>query len=99
MPDEANAAAAAAVALVKGQTPKTNGFRLNGKTKEPTLALPVVWITKANYKQLFTDSFLKKSDVCIGDVQAVLQVGTSHDRWRRPLGAPPPSTCGQNAQP
>ncbi len=66
VPDEAKAAAAAAVALLKGQTPKTNGFRLNGKAKEPTLALPVVWITKANYKRLFTDKFLKKSDVCVG---------------------------------
>jgi D-xylose transport system substrate-binding protein len=67
VPDEAKAAAAAAVALLKGQTPKTNGFRLNGKKKEPTLALPVVWITKANYTRLFTDKFLKKSQVCIGD--------------------------------
>ena len=66
VPDEANAAAAAAVALIKGQTPKTNGFRLNGKAKEPTLALPVDWITKSNYKQLFTQGWLKKSDVCIG---------------------------------
>ena len=67
VPDEAKAAAAAAVALLKGQKPKTNGFRLNGKAKEPTLALPVVWITKANYTRLFTDKFLKKSQVCIGD--------------------------------
>ena len=66
VPDEANAAAAAAVALLKGQAPKTNGFRLNGKVKEATLALPVVWITKANYTRLFTDKFLKKSQVCIG---------------------------------
>jgi D-xylose transport system substrate-binding protein len=66
VPDEANAAAAAAVALLNGTTPKTNGFRLNGKKKEPTLALPVVWITKANYTRLFTDKFLKKSQVCIG---------------------------------
>ena len=66
VPDEANAAAAAAVALIKGQTPKTNGSRPNGKAKEPTLALPVVWITKANYTRLFTDKFLKKSDVCVG---------------------------------
>ncbi len=66
VPDEANAAAAAAVALLNGKTPKTNGFRLNGKVKEPTLALPVVWITKANYKRLFTDKFLKKSQVCVG---------------------------------
>ena len=76
VPDEANAAAAAAVALLKGKKPKSNGFRLNGKKKEPTLALPVVWITKANYKRLFTDKFLKKSDVCVGTVQAVLQVGS-----------------------
>ena len=66
MPDEANAAAAAAVALIKGTKPKTNTTRKNGSKSEPTLALPVVWITKANYKRLFTDKFLKKSDVCIG---------------------------------
>jgi D-xylose transport system substrate-binding protein len=66
VPDEANAAAAAAVALLKGQTPKTNGTRKNGSKNEPTLALPVVWITKANYTRLFTDHFLKKTDVCIG---------------------------------
>ena len=29
-------------------------------------AIPIVWITKANYKRLFTDGFLKKSQVCIG---------------------------------
>jgi D-xylose transport system substrate-binding protein len=66
VPAEANAAAAAAVALIKGQKPKTNGYRMNGKKKEPTLALPVIWITKANYTRLFTDKFLKKSDVCVG---------------------------------
>ena len=66
VPDEANAAAAAAVALLKGQKPKTNTTRKNGSKSEPTLALPVVWITKANYKRLFTDKFLKKSEVCIG---------------------------------
>jgi len=66
VPDEANAAAAAAVALIKGKTPKTNGSRANGSKQEPTLALPVIWITKANYKRLFTDKFLTKSQVCIG---------------------------------
>ena len=66
VPDEANAAAAAAVALIKGQKPKTNTSRLNGKLHEPTLALPVVWITKANYTRLFTDKFLKRTDVCVG---------------------------------
>jgi D-xylose transport system substrate-binding protein len=66
VPAEANAAAAAAVALLKGQKPKTNTVRKNGARNEPTFALPVIWITKANYKRLFTDKFLKKSDVCIG---------------------------------
>src|SRR5689334_23802369 len=65
VPDEAKAAAAAAVALLKGQTPKTTTTRKNGSKNEPTLALPVVWITKANYTRLFTDGFLKKTDVCV----------------------------------
>ncbi len=66
VPLEANAAAAAAVALLHGTRPHTNTFRLNGKKKEPTETLPVEWITKKNYTQLFTQGFLKKSQVCIG---------------------------------
>jgi D-xylose transport system substrate-binding protein len=66
VPDEANAAAAAAVALLNGKKPKTTTSRKNGAKSEPTLALPVVWITKANYKRLFTDGFLKRSQVCVG---------------------------------
>ena len=66
VPSEANAAAAAAVALLHGKKPKSNTFRLNGKKKEPTFTLPVIWITKHNYTRLFTDKFLKKSQVCIG---------------------------------
>ncbi len=66
VPDEAKAAAAAAVALIHGKKPKSNTFRLNGKKKEPTQTIPVVWITKANYKRLFTDGFLKRSQVCVG---------------------------------
>jgi len=68
VPDEAKAAAAAAVALLKGtKVPGINGFRKNGSKKEPTVLLPVVSITKANYTRLFKDKFLKKSDVCIGE--------------------------------
>jgi D-xylose transport system substrate-binding protein len=66
VPNETAAAAAAAIALVHGKKPKTNGFRLNGKKHEPTLTLPVQWITKKNYKQLFAQGWLKKSEVCIG---------------------------------
>ena len=63
---EANAAAQAAIALLHGKKPKSNGFRLNGKKHEPTLTLPVVWITKKNYTTLFKQKWLSKSDVCIG---------------------------------
>ena len=68
VPLEANAAAAAAVALLKHKkVPGVNGFRKNGSKKEPTVALSVVSITKANYTRLFKDKFIKKSDVCIGE--------------------------------
>ena len=68
VPLEANAAAAAAVALLKHKkVPGVNGFRKNGKKTEPTIQLPVVSITKANYTRLFKDKFLKKSDVCVGE--------------------------------
>ena len=66
VPLEANAVAAAAVALLHGKKPHTNGFRLNGKKKEPTLVIPVQWITKKNYKQLFAQHWLSRSQVCIG---------------------------------
>ena len=67
VPAEANAAAAAAVALLKNKKiPGINTSRKNGSKKEPTVALPVVSITKANYTRLFKDKFLKKSDVCVG---------------------------------
>ena len=37
----------------------------NGAGKS-TLVLPVKWITKNNYTQLFTQHWLKKSEVCVG---------------------------------
>jgi D-xylose transport system substrate-binding protein len=66
VPLETKAAADAAIALVKGQKPKTNTFRMNGSKKEPTKTIPVEWITKKNYTSLFKEGFLKKSDVCVG---------------------------------
>ncbi len=63
VPDEANAAAAAAVALFKGAKPRVNG-KSNGK---PSYFIPVTSITKANYTRLFRDGFLKRSDVCSGE--------------------------------
>ena len=60
---EANAAAAAAIAIIKHK--KVAG--VNGKVSgTKSILLPPVWITKKNYTKLFTDGFLKKSQVCVG---------------------------------
>jgi len=60
---EANAAAKSAIAIIKGtKVPGVNG-KVSG-TK--SILLKPVWITKANYKVLFTDGFLKKRQVCNG---------------------------------
>ena len=60
---EANAAAAAAIALVRGQ--KVPG--VNGKVSgTPSILLTPVWVTKRNYKLLFREGFLKMSQVCVG---------------------------------
>jgi D-xylose transport system substrate-binding protein len=65
---EANAAAALAIAIVKGQKarPGVNGKTFDGKKNVPSVLLTPVAITKKNYKLLFSDGFLKKSDVCVG---------------------------------
>jgi D-xylose transport system substrate-binding protein len=60
---EANAAAAAAIALIKGK--KVPG--VNGKTSgTPSILLTPIWVTKTNYTLLFKEGFLKKSQVCVG---------------------------------
>jgi len=60
---EANAAALAAIALIKHKkVPGVNG-KISG-TK--SILLTPVWITKKNYKLLFKDGFLKKGQVCKG---------------------------------
>jgi len=59
---EAAAAAKAAIDIIKGNTVKTNG-KVSGT---PSILLTPVWITKSNYKLLFKDGFVKKSQVCAG---------------------------------
>ena len=61
----ASITANAAVALLKGQKPKTTGTVANGSKRLPAYIIPPVSITKANYKQLF-NGYLKKSKVCVG---------------------------------
>ena len=61
--EEANSAAAAAIALVNGKpVPGVNGTTSGTKS----ILLTPVWITKKNYTLLFKDGFVKKSQVCIG---------------------------------
>jgi len=67
VPDEANAAAAAAIALYKGKKPPINGTRPNGNKKQLAYVIPVISITKANYTRLFRDGVLKRSEVCTGE--------------------------------
>ena len=43
VPDEANAAAAAAIALYKGKKPPSNGTRPNGKKKQLAYVIPVTF--------------------------------------------------------
>jgi D-xylose transport system substrate-binding protein len=59
---EAKSAADAAIAIIKKKKVKTNG-KVSG-TK--SILLTPVWITKANYKLLFKEGFLKKGEVCKG---------------------------------
>jgi D-xylose transport system substrate-binding protein len=61
----ATASAIAAVALSKGQTPKTTGTVKNGSKNLPAFIIAPVAITKANYKQLF-NGYLSRSKVCVG---------------------------------
>jgi D-xylose transport system substrate-binding protein len=59
---EANAAAQAAINLIKNKPVKTNGTVSGTKS----ILLTPVWVTKTNYKLLFTEGFVKKSQVCVG---------------------------------
>ena len=76
VPLEAAAAAKAAVQLLKGQ--KVTGINAYCNAKkdvcavaksggaESSILITPIAITKSNYKILFTDKFLKRSEVCVG---------------------------------
>jgi D-xylose transport system substrate-binding protein len=63
---EADAAAKVAIAIIKGQSVKTNATANNKVREVPSVYLTPTWITKSNYTILFDKKFLKKSDVCKG---------------------------------
>jgi D-xylose transport system substrate-binding protein len=59
---EAEAAAKVAINIIKHKRVLTNSI-VSGT---PSVLLTPSWITKANYKMLFSEGFLKKADVCKG---------------------------------
>jgi D-xylose transport system substrate-binding protein len=70
---EADAAAKLATALAKGQQPPAdlvNGESDDGKRQVPSVLLQPQPITKDNVNVVIDDGFLKRADVCRGDVEA-----------------------------
>jgi len=63
---EADAAAALAIALIKGSPVKTNGTVNDGKKNVPSILLTPTWVTSQNFTVLFKDGHLKRKDVCQG---------------------------------
>jgi D-xylose transport system substrate-binding protein len=66
VPTEAAAAAKVAIDMIKGKHVTTNGTTSNGVRKVPSVLLTPIWVTKKNYTILFTQGFLKKTQVCVG---------------------------------
>jgi D-xylose transport system substrate-binding protein len=62
----AKAAARNAIQLLKKQKLTTTGTVKNGSKREPAFIIPPVSINKANWRQLYTSGFMKKSDICNG---------------------------------
>jgi D-xylose transport system substrate-binding protein len=64
---EADAAAAVAVALAKGQKPNAPDQVKNGSVQTPSVLLTPVAVTKANINStVIHDGFLTKSQICVG---------------------------------
>jgi D-xylose transport system substrate-binding protein len=65
--NEANAAAKAAIQLLKGQKVTGVNAKINNKVRNvPSIFLKPLWVTKANYKLLFKSGEVKKAQVCVG---------------------------------
>lgn len=79
VPLEANAAAAAAIALIKGNPVTTNGTTMDSQANRsvPSILETPQTINKANYQILFTQGFIKKSEVCVGAFAADCKTFTS----------------------
>jgi D-xylose transport system substrate-binding protein len=68
---EADAAAKAAIALIKGQTPQTTSTVKNGSAQTPAVLLKPISLTKSNIKQtVLKDGFLTRGQICVGKFAA-----------------------------
>ena len=64
----AAATAAAAIRIAKGQKPPTTGtVRTKGRGLEPAYLIAPQQITKANWRQLITSGYYKRSEICNGE--------------------------------
>ncbi|GAA2575220.1 substrate-binding domain-containing protein [Actinomadura fulvescens] len=65
---ETDAAAKLAIALLNGQKGETNGVSKDtvGKRDVPSVLLTPIGVTKENIKQVVTDGFVKKEELCKG---------------------------------
>jgi D-xylose transport system substrate-binding protein len=64
----AAATATAAIKMAKGQKPPTTGtVKTKGRGLEPAYLIAPQFITKANWRQLITSGYYKRSEICNGD--------------------------------
>jgi D-xylose transport system substrate-binding protein len=64
----AAATAAAAIKIARGQKPPTTGtVRTKGRGLEPAYLIAPQQITKANWRQLITSGYYKRSEICNGE--------------------------------
>jgi D-xylose transport system substrate-binding protein len=79
VPLEANAAATAAINIIKGKKVATNGVTRDTQAKRnvPSILEVPQTINKANYQILFKAGFIKKSEVCVGAFKKFCKTYTS----------------------
>jgi D-xylose transport system substrate-binding protein len=71
---EAAAAAKVAIALAKGETPKTNATSANKGKKTASVLLTPITVTKDNIKDtVIKDGFVKRSELCVGKYASLCQ--------------------------
>jgi D-xylose transport system substrate-binding protein len=64
----AAATAKAAIAIARGQKPPSTGYvTTKGRPKELAYLISPIQLTKANWRQVITSGYYKKSEICNGE--------------------------------